>query len=231
MEITPIAHVESPFHEKFGVPRQGALIPHVRGRIVFTKDYQNPDYLRGIEAFERLWLIWGFSKVDAKHLKPTVRPPRLGGNERRGVFATRSPFRPNRLGLTSVKLEQVVKNTSGEWGLEVSGIDLVDGTPIYDIKPYSPEADAFPEVNSGFIQAVPFPTLAVHYAPSVDLTLLSEAEQLGLTEILTQDPRPAVQRQDERTFGFNYYQYNVRFSVKEGVLTVQSLTPDANYNA
>lgn len=223
MEIEPIAYVETPFHEKFGVPRQGALTPHVAGRIVFTSAYQNPDYIRGIADFERLWLIWGFSKVSAKHLNPTVRPPRLGGNERRGVFATRSPFRPNRLGLTCVTLVGVGHTPAGQLALDIQGVDLVDGTPIYDIKPYSPEADAFPEVAAGFIQQVPFPTLNVQFAETASTERLTEAEIAGLREVLAHDPRPAVQRQQTRMFGLNYYHYNVRFTVEGEQLTVVAI--------
>ncbi|MDO4681062.1 MAG: tRNA (N6-threonylcarbamoyladenosine(37)-N6)-methyltransferase TrmO [Aerococcus sp.] len=223
MDITPVAYVETPFHEKFGIPRQGVYTPHVTGRIIFTDDYQNADYIRGIEEFERLWLIWGFSKVRSKNLKTTVRPPRLGGKERRGVFATRSPFRPNRLGLTTVELLGVITTEDGKQALRVKGLDLLDGTPIYDIKPYSPEADAFPEADAGFIQSVPFPTLKVQFAPDVDISMLSEADHTALVEILTQDPRPARERTDGRLFGVSYGDYNVRFSVQGDQLTIQSI--------
>ncbi|MCI5774968.1 MAG: tRNA (N6-threonylcarbamoyladenosine(37)-N6)-methyltransferase TrmO [Aerococcus sp.] len=223
MEIQPIAHIETPFKEKFGIPRQGAVIQNVKGRIVFTPEYRDDAYHKGIQQFERLWLIWGFSLVDATNTKATVRPPRLGGNEKVGVFASRSPFRPNRLGMTCVTLEAIVHDEREGDVLIVSGVDQVDGTPIYDIKPYSPEADAFPDANAGFITSVPFQQLDVRIREASTMNLLSAEEQKELLAILASDPRPAVQRANKRHFGMRYKDFNVLFEVYDGTLTITGI--------
>lgn len=223
MEIQPIAHIETPFKEKFGIPRQGAVIPDVKGRIVFEPKYREKAYQKGIDQFERLWLLWGFSLVDARKTKPTVRPPRLGGNETVGVFASRSPFRPNPIGMTCVKLVDVEYDKERGTTLIVSGVDQVDGTPIYDIKPYSPEADAFHAANAGFITSVSFKQLTVSFREDVSMQQLTEDEQNELTAILAGDPRPAVQKATKHHFGMRYKDFNVTFEVYDDTATVTAI--------
>lgn len=213
MEITPVAYYHGPFGEKFGIPRQSSLAG-VEGRIVFTGAYSVREALRGIEGFERLWLIWAFSanRPAKGEWQPTVRPPRLGGNAAMGVWATRSPFRPNPLGLSCVELVKVD-------GLElvVKGADLMDGTPIYDIKPYIPYADAYPEARSGFVSGAPEARLQVVIPEELPLT---QAQREALTEVLSLDPRPAYQDTPGREYGMIFDKRNIRFSVEDGVVTV-----------
>ena len=215
LHIKPVAYYKGPFGSKFGIPRQGGLV-NVEGRIVFTRTYQVAEALRGLEGFGRLWLIWGFSaNKEAKgEWQPTVRPPRLGGNTAMGVWATRSPFRPNPLGLSCVEL---VSFSGME--LVVRGADLMDGTPIYDIKPYIPYADAYPDARSGFVTGAPSAVLSVVIPADVDL---DERERQELTEILALDPRPAYQDDPDKVYGILFDKKNVRFRVADRVLTIIS---------
>ncbi len=214
--MEPIAHIRSPFAEKFGVPRQGNLAPSVEARIEFTPAFRNPDCLRGIEQFSHLWLIWGFDR-NGTEWSPTVRPPRLGGNVRLGVFATRSPFRPNGLGLSAVRLLGVEENGI----LRVSGADLVDGTPIYDVKPYIPYADSLPEATAGFTET-PWEPLSVQWdcEPSVDCPA---AWYAALEETLALDPRPAYHEDPKRIYHLILIPCEVSFRVEKRVVHVLSL--------
>ncbi len=214
-----IARIHNDFHSKFGIPRQSGLVSGVLSTIVFEKPYRNREALRGIEEYSHLWLIWQFSEAVREGFSPTVRPPRLGGNRRMGVFATRSPFRPNAIGLSSVKLVRVEETEKYGTVLVVEGADLMDGTPIWDIKPYIAYTDSHPDAIGGFSDAVR------EYAVTVDFpeTLLSriDTDQRGaLIEILEQDPRPSYQQDDERVYGMSYGKWDVRFRVKDGALTV-----------
>ena len=204
--IHPIAHIESDFPTKFGIPRQAGIVDALRARIVFEEGYRNPEALRGIEGFSHLWLIWQFSENLRENWSPTVRPPRLGGNERVGVFATRSPFRPNALGLSCVRLIGVEGST-----LLVAGADLMDGTPIFDIKPYLPYADAYPEALSGFAPDSGS-TLRVKFAPDT-LDKLPEDKREALKAVLANDPRPRYQHDPERLYAMDFAGYGIRFRV------------------
>ena len=213
-----IARIHSDFPEKFGIPRQSGLVPALRAKIVFEPEYRNPDALRGIEGFSHLWLIWQFSAAVRDTWSPTVRPPRLGGNERVGVFATRSPFRPNAIGLSCVKLEGVRHEDGLGDVLIVSGADLMDGTPIYDVKPYLPYADAHPEALGGFAPS-PKETIEVKSPPEL-LQKLPEGRREALLGVLAQDPRPQYQNDPERVYGMSFGGWDVKFRVKDGVLTI-----------
>lgn len=217
-----IAHIHTDFATKFGVPRQSGLIPSLKAKIVFVPEYRNPDALRGLEGFSHLWLIWLFSKAVREGWSPTVRPPRLGGNTRMGVFATRSPFRPNAVGLSCVKLERVELDTPEGPVLHISGADLMDGTPIFDLKPYLPYADCRPEATGGFVEGLAERSLRVS-CPEELLTRLPEEKRQALLDVLAHDPRPSYQNDPERVYGFSFGGYEVRFSVKEGNLTVLSV--------
>lgn len=217
-----IGHIYTDFPTKFGIPRQSGLttLPSV---IVFDKPYNNPDALRGITEFSHLWLLWLFSEAvregDAETFNPTVRPPRLGGNVRMGVFATRSPFRPNPIGLSSVKLEGVETAEDGSLRLIVSGADLMNGTPILDVKPYLPFTDAHPDAVGGFADE----RLAYHLDvkfPEELLALIPAEKRSALLELLAEDPRPAYQKDPDRVYGFPFAGHEICFSVREGVLTV-----------
>ncbi|MBE7007644.1 MAG: tRNA (N6-threonylcarbamoyladenosine(37)-N6)-methyltransferase TrmO [Ruminococcaceae bacterium] len=216
--IKVIARIRSDFPTKFGVPRQSGLVPELRARVVFEPEYRSPDALRGIEGFSHLWLIWQFSGAVRDDWSPTVRPPRLGGNTRMGVFATRSPFRPNPLGLSCVKLEGVEWDAEDGPALLVSGADLMDGTPIYDVKPYVPYADAHPDALGGFASARA-ETVAVEFPPEL-LARVPEERRAALTGVLAQDPRPQYQDDPERVYGMAFGGMEVRFRVSGGVLTV-----------
>ncbi len=216
-----IARIHSDFPEKFGIPRQSGLVPELRAKIVFEPEYRNADALRGIEGFSHIWLIWQFSAAVRGTWSPTVRPPRLGGNERVGVFATRSPFRPNAIGLSCVKLESVQREDGLGDVLIVSGADLMDGTPIYDVKPYLPYADAHPEALGGFAPS-PKETIEVSCPPEL-LQKLPEGQREALLGVLAQDPRPQYQNDPKRVYGMSFGGWNVKFRVKDGVLTVLSL--------
>ena len=224
MELSPIAYIRSEFPTKFGIPRQSGLVSSLRAMIVFEPMYRNPDALRGIESFSHLWLIWEFSEALRKGWSPTVRPPRLGGNTRIGVFATRSPFRPNPIGLSCVRLEQVCPDSKHGTVLLVSGADLMDGTPIYDIKPYIPYADAHPEAVGGFAQEAPVPTLQVDFPPQL-LERIPEERRQALIGVLALDPRPSYQDDPKRVYGMSFADRNIRFTVKGSILTVCAVEP------
>lgn len=217
-ELKVIARIRTGFPEKFGIPRQSGLV-QTPGKIVFEPSFQNPEMLRGVEEYSHLWLIWGFSGTEAKGWHPTVRPPRLGGNKRMGVFATRSPFRPNAIGLSCVRLEGV--ETDGAEGpvLWVTGADMMDGTPIYDIKPYLPYVDSIPQARGGFGARVKEYALKVEI-PGKWQERIPEAERDLLQEILSQDPRPSYQEDPERIYGMEYAGMEVKFQVRDGCLTV-----------
>ena len=215
--IKPIAHIESPFTSKFGIPRQGGL-SSIRSTIVFEKEYQNKDALRGLEGFSHVWLIWGFSENLDKGWSPTVRPPRLGGNQRVGVFATRSPFRPNGLGLSSVKIEEIKTDPKKGPVIVVSGADLMNGTPIFDIKPYI-SMDFHEDAVCGFQENTRWHRLKVE-CPAALLHLMEEPLRDGLLEVLAEDPRPSYQNDPDRIYGFPFAGFDVRFRVDGDVLTV-----------
>ena len=221
--MTPIAHIRSPFETKFGVPRQSGLVPELTAEIVFTPPYRNPDALRGIEGFDYLWLLWHFSAARQEGWSPTVRPPRLGGNARLGVFATRSPFRPNPIGLSCVRLLEVSHDSRGPV-LRVAGADLMDGTPIFDIKPYLPYADAHPEAAGGFTEEVPRRQLEVEI-PATLLTQIPAASRTALTGVLAQDPRPSYQSDPSRIYGMRFAGLEVRFTVDGDRLRVEEVFP------
>ena len=214
-----IARMHSDFAEKFGIPRQSGLVSALRAAVVFEPEFRNPDALRGIADFSHLWLIWEFSEAVRESWSPTVRPPRLGGNERLGVFATRSPFRPNPIGLSCVRLEEVRQDQAHGTILIVSGADLMDGTPIYDIKPYIPYADAHPEARGGFAQDAPKPTLAVDFPPDL-LARIPEDRREALCAVLALDLRPSYQNDPTRIYGMRFAGCDIRFTVNNSNLTV-----------
>ena len=220
MEI--IARIRNGFSEKFGVPRQSGLADGVISRVVFEPKYRDPEALRGIEGFSHLWLLWEFDGVKNHDWSPTVRPPRLGGNERMGVFATRSPYRPNNIGLSSVRLCGVEDGPSGK-ELIVAGADLADNTPILDIKPYIPFTDSHPDASGGFTDTRDYPRLEVDIPDGIASSLPPETLR-AVRQILSLDPRPAYQDDPERVYGLTYAGYDVRFTVKDGRLTVVGVT-------
>ena len=217
-----IARIHSDFPEKFGIPRQSGLVPDTRARIVFEPEYRNPDALRGIEGYSHLWLIWSFSKAERDTWSPTVRPPRLGGNTRVGVFATRSPFRPNAIGLSSVTLEKIELSTPDGPVLTVGGADLMDGTPIYDIKPYLPHVDSHPDARGGFAAEKAGYRLSVVFPPEL-LLRIEEDKREALRGVLENDPRPSYQSDPDRVYGVAFAGKNVKFTVDGGVLTVRNI--------
>ena len=223
-EIQAIAHMKSDFPTKFGIPRQSGLVEALRSTIVFAPEFRNPDALRGIEGFSHLWLIWQFSQAVRQDWSPTVRPPRLGGNVRMGVFATRSPFRPNSLGLSCVRLLGVEETREFGTVLHVGGADLMDGTPIFDIKPYIPYSDARPEALGGFTDRASEFLLKVDF-PETLLKKIPLEKQNAVIGVLEHDPRPTYQNDPERTYGLTFSGYNIRFQVKNGSLTVTEVTP------
>lgn len=218
-----IAHIENDFSTKFGIPRQSGLVNSLRSRIVFAPEYRNPDAFRGLEDFSHVWLIWEFSQAVRQKWSPTVRPPRLGGNTRMGVFATRSPFRPNPVGLSAVQLEEVVLHGADAPYLVVSGADLMNGTPIYDIKPYLPHIDSHPDARGGFAVPAAEHRLKVVF-PEQWLEKVPEQLRDGLTEVLAQDPRPSYQHDPERIYGFGFARLEVKFTVDGDVLAVCGVT-------
>lgn len=223
MEIEIIARIHTDFSEKFGLPRQSGLVEGLKGEIVFESKYRNPDAVRGLEAFSHLWLIWEFSKAKRDTWSATVRPPRLGGNERMGVFATRSPFRPNPLGLSCVKLESVVIDPDRGPVITVSGIDMLDGTPIYDIKPYIPHADLRPDAVGGFADAHRDDKVDVVFPPEL-LEKVPKEKREALEGVLAGDPRPSYQDDPERIYGFTFAGMEIKFRVAGKVLTVTDIT-------
>ena len=227
MEIVPIAYIRTEFPEKFGIPRQSGLAENLRARIVFEPEFRNADALRGIDGFSHIWLIWEFSanrrggkSVSERDWQPTVRPPRLGGNESMGVFATRSPFRPNPLGLSCVELERVDTDDKDGPVLYVRGADLMDGTPIYDIKPYIKYADSRPHALCGYVDSLPERTLKVVFASEHSEKIDDKSILPALVEVLSLDPRPSYHDDPERVYGLSFAGYNVRFKVAYKVLTV-----------
>ena len=219
--IRPIAHIESDFPEKFGIPRQAGLVEELRARVVFEEPFRNPEALRGIEGFSHLWLIWQFSENVRADFSPTVRPPRLGGNTRLGVFATRSPFRPNALGLSCVRLLGLEKTREKGTVLLVAGADLMDGTPIFDIKPYLPYADCRPEATGGFAPDAPEKLKVVF--PAAALETIPPDKHAALRGVLENDPRPRYHSDPERLYAMSFAGLTVRFRVKDGTLRVESV--------
>ena len=220
-DITPIARIETPFGEKFGVPRQSG-IADCPGRIVFEPAFRDPEAVRGLEDFSHVWLIWQFDRALRQTWSPTVRPPRLGGNERVGVFATRSPFRPNGLGLSAVELERVALDEPEGPVLYVRGADMVSGTPIFDIKPYLPYCDAQPDARGGFTDALNSAALAVACPPAL-LEKLPEADRPGLLAVLANDPRPRYQDDPQRLYGLTYAGQNVTFRVEGETVIIEGV--------
>ncbi len=218
-EINIIAHIHTDFSSKFGIPRQSGLVNELEATIIFEPEYRNPDTLRGIEEYSHLWLLWQFSECMDKEWTPTVRPPRLGGNKRMGVFATRSPFRPNPIGLSCVKLLGVERTEKYGYILRVAGADLLDGTPIYDIKPYLPYVDSHPEASNGFALDEKEGRLTVEFSEEL-LNIIPTEKQAALIAVLAQDPRPGYQDIPDRIYGIEFAGYDVRFKVQKSVLTV-----------
>ena len=215
-----IAHIHTDFSSKFGIPRQSGLVPSLEGEVVFLPEYRSPDALRGLEEYSHLWLLWEFSEAKREDWSPTVRPPRLGGNRRMGVFATRSPFRPNPIGLSCVELKEIRWQDERGPVLVVKGADLMDGTPLYDIKPYLPYTDSHPDARGGFAAKVFDRRLRVDCPPAVLDRLPARARQTVL-DLLAQDPRPSYQRDPQRIYGMAYAGWNIRFTVDGEVLTVR----------
>lgn len=213
-----IARIHTPFNTKFGIPRQSGVAAEVKGEIVFEPEYREPEAVRGLEGFSHIWLIWCFSESVTDKWSPTVRPPRLGGNVRMGVFATRSPFRPNPIGLSSVELEKIEFTSDRGPVLHVRGADLMDGTPIFDIKPYVAYADSHPDALSGFLGAATFKKLRVTLPDGV-----SEPLPESLIDVLSNDPRPRYHDDPERVYGMQYAGYEVKFRVSGDELTVLSI--------
>ena len=224
VNIQVIARMHSDFATKFGIPRQSGLVEELRSTIVFEPEYRNPDTLRGIEDFSHLWIIWQFSEAVRQGWSPTVRPPRLGGNTRMGVFATRSPFRPNNLGLSSVKLLGVEHTEKYGTVLHVGGADLMDGTPIFDIKPYIPYGDCHPEATGGFTDKAGEFLLNVDFPPAL-LEKLPEEKRQAAIGVLSHDPRPSYQRKPDRVYGLTFGGFDIRFKVNGDVLTVLEVDP------
>ena len=221
-----IAHIHTDFPTKFGIPRQSGIIASLQGRIVFEPEYRNPEAVRGLEDFSYIWLLWEFSKAVRDTWSPTVRPPRLGGNVRKGVFATRSPFRPNPIGLSSVRLEKVDIDPKFGPVLYVSGVDLMDGTPIYDIKPYITYTDSHPDAVSGFASTPAEYLLEVDF-PDTLLQKVPESQRESLVEVLAHDPRPQYQDDPERVYGMAFGGMEVKFKVEGIQLTVLEVKSNA----
>ena len=232
-----IAHIYNNFTDKFGIPRQSGLVRDSFSRIVFEPEFRNPDALRGLEDFSHIWLIWEFSEAKRRNVRtgsgrdavgtdwsPTVRPPRLGGNERMGVFATRSPFRPNPIGLSCVKIEKIEPHSDEGPVISVSGADLMNGTPIFDIKPYIPYADSYPDALAGFTGTREFPTVKVEIDDAV-AGKLSARELAELKEVLACDPRPAYKRGENRTYRFGFAGREIEFEAEEGKIRVTGIDP------
>ena len=222
--IQPIGYIESDFGTKFGIPRQSNLVSEQRSVLVFTPEYRDENALRGLEGYSRIWLIWGFSEVYGRGWSPTVKPPKLGGNTRMGVFATRSPFRPNPLGLSSVALLEMKKEPGRGTVLVLGGADLMDGTPVYDIKPYLPYTDAHPEEKSGFAGSVSPERLPVEF-PEALLARIPAEKRPALLASLSRDPRPGYLTAGEEPYGFAFAGMDVRFYVKDGTVHVFDVVP------
>lgn len=223
-EIQVIAHVRSPFSEKFGIPRQSGLAQNTISKVVFEKEFSVPEAFRGLEGFSHLWLIWKFSEVENRTFSPTVRPPKLGGNRRIGVFATRSPFRPNNLALSCVKLEKIEKEKDGRISLSVSGADLMNNTPVYDVKPYLPYTDSHAEAACGFAENLAEKRLRVEFESESLLSSFPKELLPGLVEALSCDPRPGYQNEKERIYYMMFSGYEFAFTVDGEILTVRKAT-------
>ena len=224
IQINIIARMHSDFPTKFGIPRQPHLVQELHSTIVFEPEYRNADALRGLDGFSHLWIIWQFSEAVRSGWSPTVRPPRLGGNTRMGVFATRSPFRPNNLGLSCVRLEGVEMTKELGPVIHVSGADLMDGTPIFDIKPYIPYADSHPDALGGFTDTADDFLLEVAFPPAL-LELLPENKRTAAIGVLSHDPRPSYQRKPGRIYGLPFAGFDIRFTVEDDRLTVCEVVP------
>ena len=222
--IKPIAHICCDFPDKFGIPRQSGLIDSLKAEIIFEPEYRNPDAFRGLEDYSHIWLIWGFSESIRKHWSPTVRPPRLGGNTRMGVFATRSPFRPNPIGLSPVRLDKVEIHSEHGPVLHISGADLMVGTPIFDIKPYLPYVDSHPEASEGFAGPLKNYALDIECPPEF-LNQVPETKREALLTLLTQDPRPSYQDNPERIYGLRFAGMEIKFRVEDETVYVVSISP------
>ena len=217
--IRPIAKMRSDFPSKFGIPRQSGLVQELQSTIVFEPEFRNPDTLRGLEGYSHLWLIWQFSEAVRTDWSPTVRPPRLGGNTRMGVFATRSPFRPNNLGLSCVRLIGIEQTPNQGTVVHVAGADLMDGTPIFDIKPYVPYSDCHPDASGGFTDTAGEFLLQVDFPPEL-LAKLPENKREATIGVLSHDPRPSYQRDPDRVYGLPFAGFDIRFTVRGDVLQV-----------
>lgn len=218
-ELNIIAHIRTDFTSKFGIPRQSGLVDELESTIIFEPEYRNPEALRGLDEYSHLWLLWQFSECVGKEWTPTVRPPRLGGNKRMGVFATRSPFRPNPIGLSCVKFLGIEKTEKYGCVIRVSGADLLDNTPIYDIKPYLPYVDSHPEASNGFALDEKEGRLEVEIPDEIIKTIPPE-KQAALKAVLAQDPRPGYQNIPDRVYGIEFAGFDVRFTVKNNILNV-----------
>lgn len=223
VSIQVIARMKSDFPAKFGIPRQSGLVDELRSTIVFEPEFRNPDALRGLEGYSHLWIVWQFSEAVRQGWSPTVRPPRLGGNARMGVFATRSPFRPNSLGLSCVRLLGVEQTQDQGAVIHVAGADLMDGTPIFDIKPYIPYSDAHPDASGGFTDDASDFLLEVDF-PDHLLEMLPEAKRQAVIGVLSHDPRPSYQRDPDRCYGLSFAGFDIRFFVEENRLHVKEVT-------
>ena len=218
-ELKIIARMKSDFPTKFGIPRQSGLVTSLRSTIIFEPEYRNPDALRGLEDFSHIWIIWQFSEAVRTQWSPTVRPPRLGGNARLGVFATRSPFRPNALGLSSVQIAGIEQTAQYGTVIHVYGADLMDGTPIFDIKPYIPYADCHADAVGGFTDHAQDFILKVDFPENL-LSEIPNEKQQALMDVLSHDPRPSYQADSDRIYGVSFAGYNIRFTVQDSTLTV-----------
>ena len=221
-QFRPIAYIHSDFPDKFGIPRQSGLAQSLKSTLIFEPDFRFPDAFRGLEDYSHIWLIWGFSENKHSRWTPTVRPPRLGGNIRKGVFATRSPFRPNPVGLSSVKLDKI--EFTKEYGpvLHISGADLMNGTPIFDIKPYLPYVDSHPDALNGFANSIK--DYALHVTdPHEMLSYVPIEKRSAIIEILSQDPRPSYQEDPKRIYGLRFSDYEIKFRVKKNILYILSI--------
>lgn len=228
-EMKIIGHIHSDFPTKFGIPRQSGLVEGLQAEIIFEPEYRVDDAFRGLEGYSHIWLIWQFSAALRDDWSPTVRPPRLGGNARMGVFATRSPFRPNSIGLSAVRLESIERHPKLGTVLHISGADLMDGTPIYDIKPYLPYTDSHPEATSGFAAQVYGHSLKVEFSDEL-LSKIPESRREGLKGVLEQDPRPGAHNDPERIYGVSFAGFDVRFSVSDSCLTVTDVIDDQTHD-
>ncbi|MCI7326512.1 MAG: tRNA (N6-threonylcarbamoyladenosine(37)-N6)-methyltransferase TrmO [Clostridiales bacterium] len=229
LTLKPVAYIESDFHEKFGIPRQSGLASELTATVVFTPEFRSPEAVRGLSEYSYLWLIWGFHanfpRKNGKTWSPTVRPPRLGGNTRVGVFATRSPNRPNPIGLSSVRIRSVDASAGR---ILVSGADLLDGTPIYDLKPYVPYADSHPDAAGGFTDRIEYKKLSVEFPPEL-LNRVRPERQKGLIQVLEQDPRDAYEKKPEHVYGMIFGGQDIRFTVRGSCLTVVDVADRGNH--